>query len=47
MCNQMVTSEITGIIISRAFCPNPYNKPRALRLGKLLGFGQNTSEIIP
>ena len=44
-CNQMVTSEIKEkfharfvqiLIISRAF-----------RRGKLLGFGQNASEIIP
>ena len=36
MHNQMVTSEIRPIV-SRAFCPSPYN----------LGFGQNASEIIP
>ena len=45
MCNQMVTSEMREkfqarfvqiLIIARAF-----------RRGKLLGFGQNASEIIP
>ena len=39
MCNQMVTSEI-GNNFTRVLS-------KSVRLGKLLGFGQNASEIIP